>query len=33
MVYLDFKVFIYAVTHDPTRSKKAKEAIRVLRDV
>ncbi|MDA4130622.1 MAG: type II toxin-antitoxin system VapC family toxin [Thaumarchaeota archaeon] len=31
MVYLDSIVFVYAVTHDPTRNKKAKEAVNILR--
>ena len=33
MVYLDANVFIYAVTHDPARSEKARNAIGVLRDI
>lgn len=33
MVYLDANVIVYAVTHDPAKYKKAKEAIRVLRDI
>jgi len=32
-VYIDSNVFVYAVTHDPGKSAKAKEAIRVLREV
>src|SRR5579871_3685020 len=30
MVYLDSSVFVYAVTHDPTKNKKAKEAVNLL---
>jgi predicted nucleic acid-binding protein len=33
MVYLDSNVFIYAVTHDPTKNAKAREAVNILRDV
>jgi predicted nucleic acid-binding protein len=33
MVYLDSNVFVYAVTHDPDRSEKAKKAIGILRNV
>lgn len=33
MVYLDSNVFIYSVTHDPQRNEKAKDAIRILREV
>jgi uncharacterized protein len=33
LVYLDSNVFVYAVTHDPTKNAKAREAIRVLGDV
>src|ERR1700730_16583649 len=33
MVYLDSNVFVYAVTHDQARNKKAKEASRILRGV
>jgi predicted nucleic acid-binding protein len=33
MVYLDSDVFVYAVTHDPARNLKAREAIEVLRDI
>jgi predicted nucleic acid-binding protein len=33
MVYLDSNVFVYAVTHDPDKSKKAERAIGILRDV
>ena len=33
MVYLDSSVFVYAVTHDPSKSAKAKEAIGILREV
>jgi uncharacterized protein len=33
MAYLDSNVFVYAVTHDPERNAKAREAIGVLRQV
>jgi uncharacterized protein len=33
LVYLDSNVFVYAVTHDPTKYVKARRAIAVLRDV
>ena len=33
MVYLDSNVFVYAVTHDPSKSKKASRAIGILREV
>jgi len=32
-VYLDSNVFVYAVTHDPAKSKKAKRALGILRGV
>ncbi|MGI0080490.1 MAG: type II toxin-antitoxin system VapC family toxin, partial [Nitrososphaerales archaeon] len=32
-MYLDSNVFVYAVTHDPARSEKAKKAIAILREV
>jgi uncharacterized protein len=33
MVYLDSNVFIFAVTHDPTKYAKARKAITVLRSL
>lgn len=33
MPYLDSNVFVYSVTHNPAKSEKAREAIRVLREV
>jgi predicted nucleic acid-binding protein len=33
MVYLDSNVFVYSVTHDPAKSEKARDAIRILREV
>jgi len=33
MVYLDSNVFVYSVTHNPAKSEKAREAIRVLREM
>jgi hypothetical protein len=33
MVYLDSNVFVYAVTHDPVRNSKSREAVGILRDV
>ena len=33
MVYVDSNVFVYAVTHDLTRSPKARRAVRVLKDI
>jgi uncharacterized protein len=33
MVYLDSNVFVYAVTHDPGKNKKAEKAIAVLRSI
>ncbi len=33
MAYLDANVFVYAATHDPAKSGKAKKSISILRDV
>ena len=33
MAYLDANVFVYAATHDPAKSRKAKKSISILRDV
>ncbi len=33
MVYLDSNVFVYAVTHDPARYRKARKAIAFLRSI
>jgi predicted nucleic acid-binding protein len=33
MVYLDSNVFVYAVTHDPSQNKKAREAVSILTTV
>ena len=33
MVYLDSNVFVYAVTHDPSKNKKAEDALAVLRNI
>jgi predicted nucleic acid-binding protein len=33
VAYLDSNVFVYSVTHDPAKSAKARDAIRILREV
>jgi uncharacterized protein len=33
VVYIDSNVFVYAVTHDPAKNPKARESIRVLKEV